>query len=48
MAKWRRGGGGRRARWVIEWVPVEEKSNGQLPMVDGQLSTEEETAIVDG
>ena len=39
MAKWRRGGGGRRrGRWVIEYVPKvnpeEERS-----MVNGQLST---------
>ncbi len=39
MAKWRRGGGGRRGRgrWVIEYVPKEEEAptvNGQLPMVN--------------
>ena len=31
MAKWRRGGGGRRGRWVIEYVPRVDTVDG----VDG-------------
>ena len=40
MAKWRRGGGGRRRRWVIEYV--EREPNGQWSTVNGQLSTDGE------
>lgn len=40
MAKWRRGGGGRRGRWVIEFV--ERQENGQWSTVNGQLPTAEE------
>ncbi|MCB0135254.1 MAG: hypothetical protein KDD75_09115 [Caldilineaceae bacterium] len=36
MAKWRRGGGGRRrGRWVIEYVP---RGEGELSTVNGQRS----------
>ena len=44
MAKWRRGGGGRRGRWVIEYVPREEEAptvNGQLSMVNEEEPTPE-------
>ena len=40
MAKWRRGGGRRRGRWVIEYV--EREPNGQWSTVNGQLSTDGE------
>lgn len=40
MAKWRRGGGGRkRWRWVFETLP--RQANGQWSTVNGELSTAE-------
>ena len=39
MAKWRRGGGGRRRRWVIEFVPPAlVNPEEELPTVNGQRS----------